>query len=153
MRMRAMLLVAPVIAACNPGPEDRADTQPPRPLPAHSVARAESGPQPDIPPPARLERGRQRYAIFCSPCHGDAGFGDGAVVARGFPAPPSFHDRQAGALDAAEIIGIIAEGRGRMLPMGDRVGPADRLAIALFVQSLQGGKGATAAVPGGASAR
>lgn len=129
-----MLLLAPMIAACNPGPEDRADTRPPRLSPVHSIARVEG--QPNTRTQETVERGRERYVIFCSPCHGATGLGDGAAVARGFPAPTSFHDSRARDLDQADIIEIIAEGQGRMLPMGERIAPADRRAIAAYVKAL-----------------
>lgn len=135
-----MLLLAPMIAACNPGPEDRADTLPPRSSPPHSIARAEGRPIPDTRTQETVERGREPYVIFCSPCHGVTGLGDGTAVARGFPAPPPFHDSRAGDLDQTNIIEIIAEGQGRMLPMGERIAPADRRAIAAYVMVLQLGK-------------
>lgn len=142
-----MLLLAPVIAACNPGPEDRADAQPPRSSPPHSIARAEGQPIPDIRTQETVERGRERYVIFCSPCHGVTGLGDGTVVAGGFPAPPSLHENSAHALEPVDIVKIIAEGQGRMLPMGDRIAPADRLAIAAYVKSLPRGKDSSIASP------
>src|SRR5690554_6926071 len=73
VRRRAILLLVPAIAACNPGPEDRADTQPPRSSPSNSIARAQSQPVLDAREPERVERGGERYFIFCSPCHGATG--------------------------------------------------------------------------------
>lgn len=136
----AVLLLAPMVVACNPGPDERADSQPPRSPPAHSIARAESRPVPDAGPEEMVERGRERYAIFCSPCHGVTGLGNGTAVARGFPAPPSFLDSGTRDLDPAAIAGIIAEGQGRMLPMAERIAPADRRAIAVYVTTLRAGE-------------
>ena len=149
-----MPLLALMIAGCNPGPEDRADTEPPRMPPPHSIARAQSQPIADTRARETVERGRERYVIFCSPCHGATGLGDGTAVARGFPAPPSFHDSRADNLDHAGIVETIAEGQGRMLPMGERIAPADRRAIAAYVKALQLGKvSPTAASPDAEPAR
>ena len=107
--------------------------------PPHSV------PQPvplgDAPEPLMtrdvLERGQGRYEIFCTPCHGFAGDGDGMVVKRGFPAPPSFHIGTRLELPPQYIVEVISNGYGRMLPMGERIPPADRWAIAAYVKALQ----------------
>ena len=84
-----------------------------------------------------LARGEERYDIFCAPCHGFAGDGDGMVVERGFPAPPSFHAEPQRDLAVERIVEVIGEGRGRMLPMAERISPSDRFAIAAYVQALQ----------------
>lgn len=84
-----------------------------------------------------LERGRERYDIFCAPCHGFAGDGDGMVVARGLPAPPSFHAAPQLDLDLPRIVEAITGGTGAMLPMGERIPPSDRRAIAAYVKALQ----------------
>ena len=81
-----------------------------------------------------LARGQERYDIFCAPCHGFAGHGDGMVVIRGFPAPPSFQGLD---LPLQRIVDIVSEGTGRMLPMGERIAPSDRWAIAAYVKALQ----------------
>jgi mono/diheme cytochrome c family protein len=89
------------------------------------------------PSEALLARGRERYDIYCSPCHDRTGFGRGMIVRRGFPAPPSFHDETRPSLTPEEIFGIITNGKGEMYPYGSRVPPADRWAIALYVKALQ----------------
>lgn len=76
---------------------DRSVMQPPVP---GTVARGdlEAAATLDQRPPmtaSLLQRGHQRYDIYCSPCHGRAGYGDGVVVQRGFPPPPSFHSHSA----------------------------------------------------------
>lgn len=147
MRKRAILLLVPMIAACNPGPEDRADTRPPRSSPVNSVPRTDRQLTPDLRGQKAVERGRERYLIFCSPCHGDTGLGDGTAVTRGFPAPPSLHENNARLLEPVDIVKIIAEGQGKMLPMGDRIAPDDRLAIAAYVKSLQFGKDSSIGSP------
>jgi hypothetical protein len=84
-----------------------------------------------------LERGRERYDIFCAPCHGLDGYGQGMIVQRGFPAPQSFHiDRIRQAPDG-HIYSAIANGFGRMFAYGYRVPPADRWAITAYVRVLQ----------------
>ncbi len=137
---RVILLLVPMVAACNPGPNERADAQPPRSPPPYSVARTQVQPLPDTQAPVTVERGRERYGIFCSPCHGATGLGDGVVVAHGFPAPPSFRDSRTRNLDDVDIVRIVAEGQGRMLAMGERIPPADRRAIAAYVIALQSGE-------------
>ena len=107
--------------------------------PPHSV------PQPvplgDAPEPLMtrevMTRGQMRYEIFCTPCHGFAGDGDGMVVQRGFPAPPSFHARARRDMAPERIVSAITNGFGRMLPMAERIPPADRWAIAAYVKALQ----------------
>jgi mono/diheme cytochrome c family protein len=84
-----------------------------------------------------LERGRERYMIYCMPCHSPLGDGDGLVVRRGFPAPPSFHqDRLRDAPDR-HIYDVITQGYGVMAPYADRVEPVERWAIVAFIRALQ----------------
>lgn len=84
-----------------------------------------------------LERGRERYAIYCVPCHGMAGDGRGTVPARGFPRPPSFHQPRLRNAGAAYIVSVITEGHGVMYSYANRVAPADRWAIAAYIEALQ----------------
>jgi mono/diheme cytochrome c family protein len=86
---------------------------------------------------ALLERGRERYTIFCAPCHGAGGDGDGMVVRRGFPAPPSYHQARLRAADDAHFYEVITHGWGVMYPYGDRVSPADRQAVIAYLRALQ----------------
>ncbi len=84
-----------------------------------------------------LERGRERYDIFCSPCHGLDGYGQGMIVQRGFPAPQSFHiDRLRQAPDG-HYYNVITNGFGRMFPYDYRVPPDDRWAITAYIRVLQ----------------
>ena len=86
---------------------------------------------------ARLERGRKRFDIFCSPCHSSAGDGDGMVARRGFPHPPSFHSERLRAVSNAHIYAVITQGYGAMHSYATRVPPDDRLAIIAYIRALQ----------------
>jgi mono/diheme cytochrome c family protein len=86
---------------------------------------------------ALLERGRQRFDIFCQPCHGRDGYGDGTVVQRGFPHPPSYHiDRLRNAPDS-HFLDVIRQGYGAMYSYDARVPPTDRWAIVAYIRALQ----------------
>lgn len=92
------------------------------------------------PPPttlALLQRGRERFGIYCLPCHGEAGYGDGMVVRRGFPAPPSFHQDRLRQAPDRHFFDVITEGHGVMASYADRVGPEDRWAIVAYLRALQ----------------
>jgi mono/diheme cytochrome c family protein len=113
-----------------------------QPLPANVVAQGAVARHDDEtkPPPvtlALLERGRERFGIYCSPCHGLAGDGDGIVVAHGFPAPPSYHIARLLAAPAQHFFDVITDGYGVMYSYADRVEPHDRWAIAAYIRALQ----------------
>jgi mono/diheme cytochrome c family protein len=84
-----------------------------------------------------LKRGQDRYMIYCMPCHSPAGDGDGLVVRRGFPAPPTYHQDRLRKVPDRHIYDVITNGYGVMVPYGDRVEPADRWAIVAFIRALQ----------------
>lgn len=86
---------------------------------------------------ALVERGRQRFNIFCSECHGAGGDADGMVVQRGFPKPPSFHEARLVSAPDAYFVDVITHGHGVMYSYADRVPPADRWAIAAYIRALQ----------------
>jgi mono/diheme cytochrome c family protein len=86
---------------------------------------------------ALLQRGRERFDIFCSPCHSVIGDGDGMVVRRGFPRPPSFHQDALRRAPDRHLYDVISTGYGAMHPYADRVPPADRWAIVAYVRALQ----------------
>lgn len=84
-----------------------------------------------------LARGRERFDIYCAPCHSRLGDGDGMVARRGFPHPPSYHiDRLRNAPDR-HFYDVITDGYGVMYPYGDRVAPEDRWAIVAYIRALQ----------------
>ena len=86
---------------------------------------------------ALLQRGRERYDIYCAPCHGRTGDGGGMIAQRGFPHPPSFHDAAVRALPDRFIYHVISQGFGRMFAYANRVLPEDRWAIAAYIRALQ----------------
>jgi mono/diheme cytochrome c family protein len=84
-----------------------------------------------------LERGRERFNIFCSPCHDRTGGGRGVIVQRGMPQPPSFHDARLRDADDQHFFDVISNGYGGMYGYGDRVRPRDRWAIVAYIRALQ----------------
>ncbi len=121
-----------------------------QPLPEHvvaqgDVARHEQETNPADVTQALLDRGRARFNIYCSPCHGLAGDGDGIIVAHGFPAPPSFHIARLLAAPAQHFYDVITGGYGVMYSYADRVGPHDRWAIVAYIRALQLSRHATIA--------
>jgi hypothetical protein len=92
-----------------------------------------------------LERGQQRYNIFCAACHDRAGTGDGIVVERGFPRPASFHDDRLRAAPVGYFFDVISHGKGTMYSFDDRIPPNDRWAIVAYIRALQLSQNATLA--------
>jgi mono/diheme cytochrome c family protein len=86
---------------------------------------------------ALLARGRERYDIYCSPCHGFSGHGDGMIVQRGFPTPPSYHSARLRSADAQHFFDVITHGYGVMYSYAARVEPRDRWAIIAYIRALQ----------------
>lgn len=84
-----------------------------------------------------LARGQQRFEIYCAPCHGLVGDGNGIVVQRGFPSPPSYHSDRLRNAPAGHFFDVITNGFGRMYDYSDRVAPADRWAIVAYIRALQ----------------
>ena len=84
-----------------------------------------------------LDRGRQRYDIYCLPCHGVTGQGDGIVVKRGFPAPPSYDLARLREAPIGHFVDVMTRGYGLMYPYAARVTPQDRWAIAAYIRVLQ----------------
>jgi len=84
-----------------------------------------------------IQRGQERYDIFCSVCHGPDGHGDGKVVNMGFPQPPDLFSDSAINLTDGDIFKIIADGQGVMLPYGYRVKAPDRWAVIAYMRAMQ----------------
>ena len=100
------------------------------------------------PPPveaALLQRGKERFGIFCAPCHGYEGDGDGAIVRRGFPRPPSYYNAVLMQAPAQLFFNTITNGYGVMYPYGSRVPPHDRWAIVAYIRALQQSRSGTVA--------
>jgi mono/diheme cytochrome c family protein len=143
-------LVPAFLAGCDSGTEDARDVSstrvvmrphvpvPPGTVPrgagTHAAALAAPGPAstPDL-----VRRGRERFLAFCSPCHGTSGTGDGIVVSRGFPRPPSYHEERLRAAPPELIVSVITNGVGRMYSYAERIPPEDRWAIAHYIKALQ----------------
>lgn len=92
-----------------------------------------------------LARGRERYDIYCSPCHGRTGAGDGMVVRRGFRRPPSYHDDRLRNAPVGHFIDVMTNGFGAMADYRQQVEPRDRWAIAAYIRALQLSEHATIA--------
>lgn len=86
---------------------------------------------------ATLRRGQQRYAMYCLPCHGLSGAGDGIVVKRGFLAPPSYHSDRLREAPAGHFFEVITYGYGAMFSYASRIGVEDRWAISAYLRALQ----------------
>jgi mono/diheme cytochrome c family protein len=122
-----------------------AETRWPMQPPAGTVARDE---RPVPPPPvtlALLHHGRERYDIYCAPCHSRTGDGNGTIVQRGFPHPPSYYSEKLRAAPNQHFYDVITHGYGVMFPYAARVPPADRWAIVAYIRALQASASATLA--------
>jgi hypothetical protein len=97
-----------------------------------------------------LDRGQERFNIFCTPCHDMTGTGKGMVVQRGYRQPPSFHDPRLRAADPGYIFDVITNGFGAMPDYRTQIDPRDRWRIVAYVRALQlSNLGAAADIPGG----
>jgi mono/diheme cytochrome c family protein len=125
-----------------------------REYPAHTVARGtlredglfHTGKLPDgtiateLPMPmtrALLLRGRERFDIFCSPCHGALGDGRGMVVQRGYKQPTSYHDERLRQAPVGYFFDVMSNGFGVMPSYSPQIPVADRWAIAAYIRALQ----------------
>lgn len=101
-----------------------------------------------------INRGHERYDIYCSECHGRVGDGDGMIPARGFRRPPSFHTATLRAATTGHFFDVMTNGFGAMPPYGTMIPPRDRWAIAAYIRALQLSQNATVAdVPPGDRAK
>lgn len=162
-----MLATATLVGGCENGVKDMyrqgrddpltysplwPDGRSSRPLEADTVAfsagplaESSSGRGGVIPPPgsgpvytaAALQRGRQEFDIFCAPCHGPAGDGNGYIALRGFPHPPSYHTQQLLQAPDSLFYDVISNGYGIMYPYRDRLTPADRWNVVAYIRALQ----------------
>jgi mono/diheme cytochrome c family protein len=90
-----------------------------------------------------LARGRDRFNIYCSPCHGRTGTGEGMVVQRGFKQPPSYHEARLREEPVGYFFDVMTNGFGAMISYASRVSVEDRWAIAAYIRVLQYSQNAT----------
>jgi hypothetical protein len=84
-----------------------------------------------------LGRGQERYDIFCTPCHGAQGDGNGMIVTRGMKHPPSYHEARLRQVSNGYIFDVITNGFGAMLGYSAQIPVRDRWAIVAYVRALQ----------------
>jgi mono/diheme cytochrome c family protein len=94
---------------------------------------------------AVVARGRERFDVFCSPCHGRTGQGDGMVVRRGFRRPPNFHQDRLRSAPVGHIFDVITNGFGAMPDYAAQIRAEDRWAIVAYLRALQLSEHATIA--------
>ena len=92
-----------------------------------------------------LERGQQRFNVYCSPCHGRTGYGTGMIVQRGLKPPPSFHDDRLRTSPVGYYFDVMTNGFGVMQDYRSQVEVKDRWAIAAYIRALQLSQRATIA--------
>lgn len=104
------------------------------------TGKAGSGFTPVLPVPVTmdlLQRGRVRFEVYCSPCHGRTGRGDGTIVQRGFKKPSSFHVDRLRATEVGYYFDVITNGFGAMSDYAAQVPLSDRWAIVAYIRALQ----------------
>lgn len=87
--------------------------------------------------PLVMARGRERYNIYCSVCHGPLGYGGGVVVRRGFTAPPSYHTDRLRTAPVGYFFDVITRGFGSMPDYATPLPPSDRWAVVAYLRALQ----------------
>ncbi|MBW8780392.1 MAG: cytochrome c [Verrucomicrobia bacterium] len=92
-----------------------------------------------------MARGQDRYTIYCAPCHGALGDGNGITKQYGMGATPSYHDVRLRQMAEGEIYNTITNGKGNMLSYADKITPEDRWAVIAYVRALQRAQNGTAA--------
>ncbi len=86
---------------------------------------------------ALLSRGRNRFEIYCTPCHGRVGDGQGMVVQRGYKQPSSYHIDRLRGVEDGYFYDVITNGFGKMSSYASQVKPRDRWAIVAYIRALQ----------------
>ena len=90
-----------------------------------------------------MDRGRQRFDVYCAPCHDRTGAGNGMIVRRGYKQPPSYYSEQVLQLSNGAIFDTITRGFGAMPDYAAQVQPRDRWAIVAYIRALQASEAAT----------
>ena len=97
-----------------------------------------------------LARGRERFNIYCTPCHSRTGDGNGMIVQRGFRPPPSFHTERLRKAPLGYFFDVMTNGFGAMPDYASQISPRDRWCIVAYIRALQLSQGATASdIPAG----
>ena len=94
---------------------------------------------------AVLARGQERFNIYCSPCHGRTGQGDGMVVRRGYRRPPSYHQYRLRSAAVGHFFDVMTNGFGAMSDYAAQMSPEDRWAVVAYLRALQLSEHATVA--------
>ena len=92
-----------------------------------------------------MARGQERYDIFCSPCHGRTGAGDGMIVRRGYRPPPALHIDRLRLVPVGHFFDVITNGFGAMPDYAAQIRAEDRWAIVAYIRALQLSEHATTA--------
>ncbi len=87
--------------------------------------------------PEILDRGQERFQIYCSVCHGMTGHGDGMIVRRGFRKPPSYHEQRLREAPVGHFFDVVTNGWGAMPSYASQVPVRDRWAIIAYIRALQ----------------
>jgi hypothetical protein len=90
-----------------------------------------------------LARGRERFNIYCAPCHSRLGDGNGMIVQRGFRAPPSYHTERLRKAPLGYFFDVMTNGFGAMPEYASQIPPRDRWCIVAYLRALQLSQGAT----------
>ena len=96
-----------------------------------------------------LARGRERFDIYCAPCHSRLGDGNGMIVQRGFQRPPTYHQDRLRKAPLGYFFDVITNGFGAMPDYAAQIAPADRWAIVAYIRALQLSQNASKAEAGG----
>ena len=92
-----------------------------------------------------MARGRGRYDVYCAPCHGLTGVGDGMIVRRGYRRPPTFHQDRLRDSPPGHFFDVITNGFGAMPDYAAQIRAEDRWAVIAYVRALQLAQHATVA--------
>jgi hypothetical protein len=84
-----------------------------------------------------IDRGEERYNIYCAPCHARTGNGDGMVVRRGYRKPPSLHQERLRTAEVGYFFDVMTNGFGVMPSYADQIPVRDRWAIVSYIRALQ----------------
>jgi len=99
-----------------------------------------------------LDRGHDRFEIYCTPCHGRVGDGQGMIVQRGLRQPPSYHDERLVTAPIGHFFDVMTNGYGAMYSYASRVAVDDRWRIAAYIRALQLSQNAPAELQGASNA-